>query len=347
MHNNFLKHCLSLIVVLLLMSNSHAEKVLKIEISGNDRIPPETIEMLSNVNLGDDVSPKQINDLIKNLYKTNFFKNIQINLENNVLKFYIEENPIISSIKINGIKANRMQEDIKKVMSIREKSSFNETNLKYEKENILNVLNTQGYIQAKIDILKEDVGDNKINLIFDINLGEKAKIKKITFIGNKIYKDQKLKRVIVSEEFKFWKFLSGKKYLNENLIKLDVQLLKNFYLNKGYYNVDINSSFAKKFDKESFELIFNINAKKKFKFGKLELELPADYDKRNFIKINKTFNDLNGKFYSLNRIKDILDEIDLIVLNEQYETIKSNVEENLIGDILNLKFIISETEKIL
>ena len=345
MHNNFLKHCLSLIVVLLLMSNSHAEKVLKIEISGNDRIPPETIEMLSNVNLGDDVSPKQINDLIKNLYKTNFFKNIQINLENNVLKFYIEENPIISSIKINGIKANRMQEDIKKVMSIREKSSFNETNLKYEKENILNVLNTQGYIQAKIDILKEDVGDNKINLIFDINLGEKAKIKKITFIGNKIYKDQKLKRVIVSEEFKFWKFLSGKKYLNENLIKLDVQLLKNFYLNKGYYNVDINSSFAKKFDKESFELIFNINAKKKVKFGKLELELPADYDKRNFIKINKTFNDLNGKFYSLNRIKEILDEIDLIVLNEQYETIKSNVEENLIGDILNLKFIISETEK--
>ena len=327
------------------MSNSHAEKVLKIEISGNDRIPPETIEMLSNVNLGDDVSPKQINDLIKNLYKTNFFKNIQINLENNVLKFYIEENPIISSIKINGIKANRMQEDIKKVMSIREKSSFNETNLKYEKENILNVLNTQGYIQAKIDILKEDVGDNKINLIFDINLGEKAKIKKITFIGNKIYKDQKLKRVIVSEEFKFWKFLSGKKYLNENLIKLDVQLLKNFYLNKGYYNVDINSSFAKKFDKESFELIFNINAKKKVKFGKLELELPADYDKRNFIKINKTFNDLNGKFYSLNRIKEILDEIDLIVLNEQYETIKSNVEENLIGDILNLKFIISETEK--
>ena len=327
------------------MSNSHAEKVLKIEISGNDRIPPETIEMLSNVNLGDDVSPKQINDLIKNLYKTNFFKNIQINLENNVLKFYIEENPIISSIKINGIKANRMQEDIKKVMSIREKSSFNETNLKYEKENILNVLNTQGYIQAKIDILKEDVGDNKINLIFDINLGEKAKIKKITFIGNKIYKDQKLKRVIVSEEFKFWKFLSGKKYLNENLINLDVQLLKNFYLNKGYYNVDINSSFAKKFDKESFELIFNINAKKKVKFGKLELELPADYDKRNFIKINKTFNDLNGKFYSLNRIKEILDEIDLIVLNEQYETIKSNVEENLIGDILNLKFIISETEK--
>ena len=129
------------------------------------------------------------------------------------------------------------------------------------------------------------------------------------------------------------------------MINFDVQLLKNFYLNKGYYNVVINSSFAKKFDDETFELIFNINANDKVKFGKLELVLPTDYDKNNFIKINETFNNLNGKFYSLNRIKDILDEIDLIVLNDQYETIKSDVEENLVGDILNLKFIISESEK--
>ena len=330
---------------LLFINQSLAEKVLKIEILGNDRIPPETIKMLSNINLGDDVSPKQINNLIKELYETNFFKNIEISLENNILSLLIEENPIISSIKINGIKANRMKEDITEVLSLREKSSFNEINLINEKEKILNLLKSQGYIQAKLDVFKEDIGDNKINLIFDINLGDKAKIKKITFIGNKIYKDQKLKRVIVSEEYKFWKFLSGKKYLNENLINFDIQLLKNFYLNKGYYNVVINSSFAKKFDDDTFELIFNINANERVKFGNLELELPADYDQKNFAKINETFDNLNGEFYSLNRIKDILDEIDLIVLNEQYETIKSNVEENLVGNNLNLKFIISETEK--
>ena len=342
----FLKYIVTLSVVfLLLISHSFAEKVLKFEILGNDRIPPETIIMLSNIDLGDEVSPKKINDLIKDLYETNFFKNIEVNLENNILKFYVEENPIISNIKINGVKAQRIQEAISNVLTLREKSSFNEINLINEKEKILDLLKTQGYIQAKLDIFKEDLGDNKINLIFDIALGDKAKIKKITFIGNKIFKDQKLKRVIISEEYKFWKFLSGKKYLNENLIKFDVQLLKNFYLNKGYYNVIINSSFAKKFDDDTFELIFNINANEKVKFGNLELELPADYDQDNFIKINDTFKNLNGKFYSLNRIKDILDEIDLIVLNEQYETIKSNVEENLVGNILNLKFIISETEK--
>ena len=81
-----------------------------------------------------------------------------------------------------------MKEDITEVLSLREKSSFNEINLINEKEKILNLLKSQGYIQAKLDVFKEDIGDNKINLIFDINLGDKAKIKKITFIGNKIYK---------------------------------------------------------------------------------------------------------------------------------------------------------------
>ena len=64
-------------------------------------------------------------------------------------------------------------------------------------------------------------------------------------MGNKIYKDKKLKRLIISEEYKFWKFISGKKFLNENIIQFDEKLLKNFFLNKGYYNVDVNSSLQK------------------------------------------------------------------------------------------------------
>ena len=333
------------IFVILSTKFSISEIVKKIEIIGNERIPNETVTMFSGIQIQDNITANDVNNVIKNLYETNFFSNISIELEQGILKIIVKENPIISDIRINGVKAKKIKDAIIKTLALREKSSFNEVALIKEKEKIINELKNQGYIFVKLDILKKELVDNKIELIFDIDLGEKAKIKKISFIGNKIFKDQKLLSAIVSEEYKFWKFLSGKKYLNENLIKFDVQLLKNFYLNKGYYNVIINSSFAKKFDDDTFELIFNINANEKVKFGNLELELPADYDQDNFIKINDTFKNLNGKFYSLNRIKDILDEIDLIVLNEQYETIKSNVEENLVGNILNLKFIISETEK--
>ena len=70
--------------------------------------------------------------------------------------------------------------------------------------------------------------NNLVNLVFDFNLGKKAKIKKISFVGNKIYKDNKLKRIIASSEYKYWKFLTGRKFLNENIIEFDKRLLLIF-----------------------------------------------------------------------------------------------------------------------
>ncbi len=120
-------------------------------------------------------------------------------------------------------------------------------------------------------------------------LGNKAKIKKISFIGNKIFKDSKLRNIIISEEYKFWKFISGKKFLNENLILFDQRLLKNFYLNKGYYNAQINSSFAKLINEDEFELIFNIDAKNKYFFNDIILKIPEDFEMNNFETLNKIF----------------------------------------------------------
>ena len=338
----------TLIILYLLISLnfSFGEVIKKIEISGNERIPDETIKMFGDISLNKNITSSDINKIIKDLYNTNFFEKIEIKFLNNNLQIFVTENPIISDIKITGLKAKKLRETVSNVLSIREKSSFNEIFLIDEKEKILNTLKDIGYVFANVEILKEELDDNKLNLIINIDLGDKAKIKKITFIGNKIYKDQKLKRIIASEEYKFWKFLSGKKYLNQNIIKFDEQLLKNFYLNKGYYNVSINSSFAKLVDNDSFELIYNINANNRVKFGDLELILPDDYNPENFNKILGTFEDLEGENYSINRIKNILDDIDTIVLNEQFESINAIVDENLVDNVINLKFKITETEKI-
>ena len=73
-----------------------------------------------------------------------------------------------------------------------------------------------GYYFSKVTSSYQDLGDNKINLIYDIDLGEKAVIKKIKFIGDKKFSDNKLRKIITSEESKFWKFVSKNKYLDEN-----------------------------------------------------------------------------------------------------------------------------------
>ncbi len=216
------------------------------------------------------------------------------------------------------------------------------------KEDLLKIksnLKGIGYYFATVDVFIEELNDNRINLKYKIDLGNKAKIKKITFIGDKKYKDSKLKNIIISEEYKFWKFISGKKYLNENLIEFDKRLLKNFYLNKGYYDVTINSSFAKLLGPDEFEIIYNINANNKFFFNDLILNLPIDYDVNNFTKINKLFNELKGESYSLNSVRDIIEEIETVVLNEQFEATETTVNEEFNSNQINFTFTIQETDK--
>ena len=195
-------------------------------------------------------------------------------------------------------------------------------------------------------IIQIDNPNNTVNLIYDVNKGKKAKIRKIKFIGDKKYKNRKLYNVIVSEENKFWKFLSGRKLLNKERIDLDSRLLKNFYRNKGYYNVKIESSFAEYLDVGGFDLIFNINAGNKYFFKELNLVLPDDFDRKNFSKIEGTFAKLKGKHYSYNSIEKILDEVELIALNTQYESINASVKEIIVAENqLNFSIIIDEIKK--
>ena len=138
--------------------------------------------------------------------------------------------------------------------------------------------------------------------------------------------------------------LSGKKYLNETMIKYDERLLKNYYLNKGYYNVVINSSFAKITEDQEFELTYNIDANSKIYFGDLKIQLPDDFSETNYLEVEKFFKKLKDEPYSINRIEDIIEKIETITIDEQYDR-QSCVNENIISNKININFEIEETDK--
>ena len=324
---------------------SFAQIVENIEVKGNDRISKETILIFSSVSEGEDVSMDKINNILINLYETNYFENVEVSIEDKKLIILVKENPIVENISFNGIKSKNLKKDVLRNVKLKSRVSYNELLIKEDKNSIISALKNYGYYNPKVDVFVENISNNKVNINFDIDIGSKAKIKKIKFIGNKIFKDSKLKSIIISEEYKFWKIISGKKFLNENIVKYDLRLLKNFYLNKGYFNVKVNSSFAKILNKDEFELIYNIEANNLVYFNDITLDLPLDYDKENFKSIYKLFKKLKSKKYSINSIEKILDEIDKISINEQFQSIKASVVEEQENNYLNLKFKIEETKK--
>ena len=322
-----------------------AEVIEKIDIEGNQRISSETIKMFAGVSVSDDLSESDLNEILKKLYNTNFFDLVSVKIFKNKLLIKVKENPIIQNITFEGIKSSKILDELRKSVVLKSRSSFSEFLLNKDRIKIQNYLKEKGYYFSKIEISKEDLGDNKINLFYNITLGEKARIKKISFIGDKIFKDKKLKGVILTEEYKPWKFLSGRKYLNEAIIKYDERLLKNFYLNKGYYDVVVNSSFAKITNDQSFELTFNIEANSKIFFGDLKIELPNDFSKSNYQEVEKFFKKLENEPYSINRIENIVEKIETITTNEQYESIKASINEKIVSNKININFKIEETEK--
>ena len=194
------------------------------------------------------------------------------------------------------------------------------------------MIKNNGYYFSEIktsSILNEE--QNSIRLTYYIDLGEKAKIGEIQFIGDKKIKDRKLMSIITSEESKFWKFISQSIYLNSERIELDKRLLTNFYKNNGYYNVKITNSFVEFNNEDSFKLIFNINSGEKFIFNELTLVLSDDYDSKYFMKINESLVDLKNQEYSLDKVEKILREVDKIALTKQYQFIDASLDETIIG----------------
>ena len=333
---------LSIIFNLIFLSFSFSEIIKKIQITGNSRISNETVLMFSRINEGQNFKNLMLNEILKNLYDSNFFSDVSVKFENNIIKINVEEAPLIKDIKITGIKAKKFKKLIRESLILKPRGSFNNLFFAEEKKIIQSKLKPAGYYFSKIDPYVEILDDNMVSIDYRINLGEKSRIGKISFIGDKIFKDNKLRGVLVSEEYKFWKFISGKKFLQEELIKLDKRLLKNFYLNKGYYNVEINTSFAKLINKNEFELIFNINANKKFYFGEMKVVLPKDFDDENYKDLKKLLTELKDEPYSLYSVDKILDEIDLITTTEEFKSSTAYTLQNIRSDKLDIDFVVEK-----
>ena len=334
-----------LLLIFFINSISFAEILKEFKIDGNKRISSKTIILFSKVKINDDINESNLNEIIKELYSTNFFKDVKVSFSNQILKITVKENPVIQSLIFNGIKKKNIISTLKSNVELKEKNPFLKNTVKSDETQIINILRSNGYYFSKVESEIKNNDNYTVDLIYNIDLGKKAHIKKIKFIGDKKFKDGKLRNIIVSEETKFWKFISNKKFLDINRISLDEKLLKNYYKNRGYYNIKIESSSAKVIDDDNFELIFNINAGNKYYFNNLNLNFPSDFSEDEFSGITLALNKLKGETYSLKKINSILKEIDKLLLNNDYSFFNATYNENLYDNKLDLTINLTESEK--
>ena len=328
-------------------SSAKAEVVNEIIINGNQKISDETVIIYGDIKKNSDYNDKDLNIILKNLYETNFFENVSIDLKNNKLTINLKEYKTINLLTISGEKSNRYQKEIKKILKLREKSPFIKSFLANDISLIKKLYSSLGYNFVNVETKIKEVDNNRVDLIIEIERGPQSKISSIKFIGDKKVRDKRLRDVIVSEEDKFWKILSKNSKFNQNLLDLDIRLLKNYYKSIGYYEVKVDSQTADIDDKGNVEIIYSITAGNRYIISKISTNPDPVFKKDIFQSLNKNYQKVIGEYYSPFTVKKLLEDIDDLIENNNLQFVEHNVQEIITANGIEIIFNIFEGERTL
>jgi len=335
----------SIIIFFIVLTNVSFAEIKKIIIVGNARVNSATIESLVDKKTSN-IDSIYINNLTKKIFDTDFFADVKISFNQEVLTINVIENPIVNFFYINGIKDSDLDQ-ANKIITLKENSIFSSSKLKKDIEATREFLNASGYYQASIvpEVIKID--NNQVNLIINVDKKEISKITNIYFIGNKFFSSSQLMDVITSSEVTWWKFFSTAA-LSEQRIEYDKQLLKEFYKSKSFYDVQIESVFASVDKNNNFTLTFSINSGKKYKFGDYDLKvsgLALKEEDINEIKIisNKF---LKNEFYSPLTINKINKQVTDFLETRKYGNFEINIQDTKTADDrINITVQLNEGQK--
>jgi len=336
----FKSFCLILFLIIFLANGSlfASEKII---IQGNKNISSSTIKSLAPNDI-QSLKPNVVNNYQKKLYETGFFENIKIEIKNDSLYVSVLENPLINFFYLDGIKKKELNNKVFDLIKIRENTIFQKYIINNDIKNINNFLNNIGYLNNKISTQIIKIENNKVNIFYNIELNEKFKINRIFFIGDKYFKSSTLKDVIYLSEHGWWKFFSSSTTPSESFINYDISNLKKFYLNEGFYDVQINSNTIRLVNNNQVNLTYSINAGKKYYISEVKLiDNSRVLKDENINFIQKKFKVIKDEIYNQSLIKELSNDISKYLsdsnldLNLDFEVIKNSNEKLILSFFIN------------
>ena len=342
-----------LFIVILLLSFSilpnkaHTQETLvsSINVDGNKRISSDTILSLSKVQVGSAYSPTQLNSALQSIKKSSYFKTVDISIVNNILNINVIENPTINSISFEG---NKSLNDINlnELITSKQRQTLLISQVEKDTDKIANAYADSGRISAIVTPKVIELSDNRVDLVFEIIEGRITEVEKITFTGNRVFSDLRLKGVIATKQAGiFRRFIKSDTFVKDKL-DYDIDLLRNFYINKGFIDFEVQSSVELTREKDAFLINYNIKEGQKYNFSEIKFDTSKlNIDEKSLVKINRI---KNGSKYDRRRVTKLIDEIDIYLAKNGFSffepvPVVSRNDENLTMDV---EIQIKETRKV-
>ncbi|MDA8231249.1 MAG: outer membrane protein assembly factor BamA [Magnetospirillum sp.] len=249
-----------------------APRIRQIIVQGTQRIEIETVKSYMAIAEGDPYDSERVDRSLKTLYNTGLFADVTIRQEGDTLVVRVVENPIINRLAFEGNK--RIKEDqLKSEVQLRPRTVYSRTKVLADVKRILDLYRRQGRFAATVDPKIIQLEQNRVDLVFEINEGPPAYVKRINFVGNHFYDEGKLRETIRTKEERWYRFLSSDDTYDPDRLTYDRELLRRFYLKHGFADFRVTSAVAELTpDREGFFITFTIDEGKRYKFGTSDIK---------------------------------------------------------------------------
>jgi outer membrane protein insertion porin family len=247
------------------------DRIVDIVVTGNHRIEAGTIESYMLLSAGDPFDPKAIDQSLKTLYATGLFSNVGITRQGNNLLVAVTENPVIDQVAFEG-NHQLTKVNLNAVVQLKPRSVYTVQAAEADRQLILDAYAHKGYYSTTVvpQIIK--LSDNRVDLVFKIHDGRATYISKIAFVGNDHFSEGTLRTVINSRESEWYKFLASSDSYDPTRIDFDGDLLRRFYLRKGFVDYKLMSTNAELApDRSSFFVTFVMNEGPRYRVGKINI----------------------------------------------------------------------------
>ena len=320
--------------------------IKEINIDGLQRINYDTVLSYGEVNIDIDYTESLSNNIIKKLYDTQLFSDISVNYVDNILTINVKENPTINLVLFEGNKTKK-DEDLIAEIKLKERSVFSRNRVKEDVKRILELYQRSGRLSAQVDPSVELLDNNRVNLIFKIDEAKVLSVSKITIIGNKVFTDKEIKKVMTTKSKSLLKFWSKGGQYDPDRIEYDKQLISDFYNKNGYVNFLFTSSIAQLVDTSNkFEIILSVSEGERFSFGKIKVITQLDKLNKDVLKASLEPN--SGNIFNSEVIKESIEYIKNSASSYGYTFIEINPEIIVNDDskTVDVTFDINEGPKV-
>ena len=289
---------------------------------------------------------ENLDKISKQMLESELFNEVEISYLNKKIYINLSENPIIFETKFIGNK--KIDDEILQAeISLKKRSVFSQNKLQNDLKRIQNIYLKSGRFLTKIETKIVPKDNNRIELIFEINEGPKAKIGEIYFVGNENFADRELKEQISTKKTIWWKFLSNSDLYDSDRLEYDKELLKRFYNNNGFADFNIISSMAQiNKNKDSFFITFLLEEGIKYNFGEINIDNRITNFDSEILYKNILFK--SGEIYNAQNIEQSIDKMMEVMSEKSYAfaNIEPILKRNIKNKTIDIDFIIEETPRV-